>query len=590
MAATVPAPKGHSVEPPPGRPEPVARTAPLELTDQQRGWLADASRRDLNGWLHVTVKGSPAARGFQYGFLVADEYAESIRVYRQMTYQHIGMSYDFFVERAADLHADKVPDELGEEMEGVAAGLTSAGVPATFDDVLGLNDWMELIGYWWPKNSGRYTALSPVGDEGDHCSAFLATGDATADGSIIPGHTSFTDFWQGQFENVILDITPADGNRMIMQAAPGWIASMSDFWLTGAGLAITPMELAAWLSQGPSAATVDLHQVGRRPRALRFRPLATTPISADRIAGAVAAAHARHKKNRRGKNAAYIPALTEVDPKLFGVCVATVDGQTFSAGDADRQFALESISKVFTAALAMEQVGARVFHRKVGADPTGLSFNSVMALELHNGMPMSPMVNAGATTAASLVSATDAEDRWRHILAIQSDFAGRAISVSEEITASERFTNFHNRAIAWLLLCGGNMYCDPMEACDIYTRQCSTLVSATDLAMMGATLANAGINPVTGKRVIKRANVSHVLAEMTMQGLYTSSGDWAYTVGLPAKSGVGGGLVAVSPGRLAIAAYSPPLDKAGNSVRAQAAVTQIAHTVKLGLFDTQRRV
>jgi glutaminase len=309
-------------------------------------------------------------------------------------------------------------------------------------------------------------------------------------------------------------------------------------------------------------------------------------LTTDRIAEAVNAAHAKHKKNRRGKNASYIPALATVDPQLFGICVATVDGQTFSAGDARCQFALESISKVFTAALAIEQVGPREFRRKVGADPTGAAFNSVLALELHNDKPMSPMVNAGAMTATSLVSATDAEDRWRQILQIQSDFAGRAISLSEQITASERASNFHNRAIAWLLLCGGYMYCDPMEACDVYTQQCSTLVTAVDLAIMGATLANGGINPVTGNRVIARANVPHVLAEMTMEGLYTGSGDWAYTVGLPAKSGVGGGLVAVSPGKLAIAGYSPPLDKAGNSVRAQAATAQIAHTLELGLFNT----
>ena len=311
-----------------------------------------------------------------------------------------------------------------------------------------------------------------------------------------------------------------------------------------------------------------------------------TAISAERIAEAVAAAHAKHQKSRSGKNAAYIPALATIDSQLFGICVATVDGQTFSAGDAEREFALESISKVFTAALAMEQVGPRAFHRKVGADPTGEAFNSVLALELHNDKPNSPMVNAGAMTTTSLVSATDADDRWRQILQIQSDFAGRPISISEEIAASERATNFHNRAIAWLLLCGGYMYCDPMEACDVYTLQCSTLITTVDLAMMGATLANGGINPVTGKRVIKQTNVPPVLALMVMEGLYTASGDWAYTVGLPAKSGVGGGLVAVAPGKLAIAAYSPPLDQAGNSVRAQAAITQIAHALELGLFNT----
>jgi glutaminase len=311
-----------------------------------------------------------------------------------------------------------------------------------------------------------------------------------------------------------------------------------------------------------------------------------TDVTAELIAEVVAAAHAKHKTNRRGKNASYIPALAAVDSQLFGICVATVDGQTFSAGDADCEFALESISKVFTAALAMEQVGARTFHRKVGADPTGEAFNSVLALELHNDKPNSPMVNAGAMTTTSLLSATDADDRWRQILEIQSDFAGRPISISEEIAASELATNFHNRAIAWLLLCGGYMYCDPMEACDVYTQQCSTVVTTVDLAMMGATLANGGINPGTGKRVIKQNNVPPVLALMVMEGLYTASGDWAYTVGLPAKSGVGGGLVAVSPGKLAIAAFSPPLDQAGNSVRAQAAITQIAHTLELGLFNT----
>ncbi|MDT5124321.1 MAG: glutaminase [Acidobacteriota bacterium] len=315
-------------------------------------------------------------------------------------------------------------------------------------------------------------------------------------------------------------------------------------------------------------------------------PLASTPIDPDRIARAVNAAHEKHKNNRRGKNAGYIPALAEVDPQLFGICVATIDGQTVSAGDADCEFALESISKVLTAALAMEQVGAREFHRKVGADPTGEAFNSVLALELHNNKPMLPMVNAGAMTATSLVSAADADDRLRQVLEIQSNFAGRPIKVSDQIAASERATNFQNRAIAWLLHCGGYMYCDPMEAVDVYTLQCSTLVTTVDLAIMGATLANGGVNPMAAKRVIARANVAPVLALMAMEGLYTASGDWAYTVGLPAKSGVGGGLVAVAPGKLAIAAYSPPLDQAGNSVRAQAAITQIAHTLELGLFNT----
>lgn len=302
------------------------------------------------------------------------------------------------------------------------------------------------------------------------------------------------------------------------------------------------------------------------------------------ITDAVVSAHRDNVHLTGGANASYIPSLATVDASLFGVAVVTADGTVVTAGDSDVEFAMESISKVFTMALAMERVGAETFHSKVGADPTGMPFNSVMALELHNDLPLSPLVNAGAMSATSLVPAADAEDRWRQILEIQGAFAGRALRLSEEVNASEQATNFHNRAIAWLLQGGGAMYSDPMEACDVYTRQCSTMITAKDLATMGATLAAGGINPVTKDRVVTAANVPHMLAEMTMEGLYTSSGDWAYTVGLPGKSGVGGGVVAVAPGRLAIASFSPPLDTVGNSVRAQAAVAQVATTLGLSLY------
>lgn len=313
------------------------------------------------------------------------------------------------------------------------------------------------------------------------------------------------------------------------------------------------------------------------------------PLSTDRIKTAVVDAYEKQKNKRGGKKASYIPVLANVDSTLFGVCVATVDGQTFTAGDSAYEFALESISKVFTLALVIEQRGPGELRRKVGTNATGLPFNSVLALELHNDKPVSPLVNAGAISTASLVNATGAEDRWRQILTVQSDFAGRQLSISEEINASEQDTNFHNRAIAWLLRDGGYIYCDPMEACEVYTRQCSTLVTTVDLAVMGATLASGGCNPLTGQRVVAHANVPHVLAEMTTAGVYTNSGAWAYTVGLPAKTGVGGGLVAVVPGQLAIAAFSPPLDKTGTSVRGQAAVAQIARTLQLGLFNIPRR-
>jgi glutaminase len=309
----------------------------------------------------------------------------------------------------------------------------------------------------------------------------------------------------------------------------------------------------------------------------------------DKIAAAVAAGWENNRDIHEGANADYIPALATVDPKLFGVSVVTSDGEVFTAGDSGVEFAIESISKLFSMALAMDAVGAEAFHSKVGTDPTGLPFNSVMALALHGDKPMSALVNAGAMSATSLIPAAHTEERWAKILDVQSVFAGRRLVLSETINASEQATNAHNRGIAWLLEAAGYLHADPMGVCDVYTRQCSTLITTTDLAVMGATLANAGINPITGDRAITADNVPHILAEMTMEGLYETSGDWAYTVGLPGKSGVGGGLVAVAPGRMAIAAFSPPLDKHGNSVRAQRAITDIAGVLGLSLYRDPRR-
>lgn len=285
-----------------------------------------------------------------------------------------------------------------------------------------------------------------------------------------------------------------------------------------------------------------------------------------------------------GKNADYIPFLANIPSNLFGIALITADGECFKSGDADYKFALESISKVFTLALVMENIGADEVKDKLGTSPTGLPFNSVQALELHNGKPLSPLVNAGAIAAASLVPGNDAEICWANILEMQSRFAGHSIELSNEVNQSEQNTNFHNRAIAWLLYSAGTCYSDPMRAVDVYTRQCSTLVNCVELATMGATLAAGGINPITKSRVIEEKNVAPLLAEMMMEGLYTSSGDWAYTVGVPAKSGVGGGLVAVFPGKFAVAAFSPPLDEAGNSVRAQIAIAEIERQLGGNIF------
>jgi glutaminase len=302
------------------------------------------------------------------------------------------------------------------------------------------------------------------------------------------------------------------------------------------------------------------------------------------IGVAVDEAHARFAQLAGGANASYIPYVAGVPSALAGVAVVTVDGQVAQCGDTGYAFAIESISKVLTLALALEDVGADEVRAKVGADPTGMPFNSVMALELHGGKPLSPLVNAGAMASVSLIKAGDREERWRRILDMQNRLAGSTVALCDEVNRSEQSTNFHNRAIAWLLYSAGTMYCEPMEACDVYTRQCSTLVSTVQLAAIGATLAAGGVNPLTKQRVLRAENVPCILAEMTMEGLYDSSGDWAYTVGLPGKSGVGGGLLAVMPGVAAIAGFSPPLDPVGNSVRGQRMVAHVAHRLGWNLY------
>ncbi|ENA1753564.1 glutaminase A [Yersinia ruckeri] len=294
--------------------------------------------------------------------------------------------------------------------------------------------------------------------------------------------------------------------------------------------------------------------------------------------------YSRYSTLPGGENASYIPYLAGVPSHLAAVAIVTVNGDIISQGDAEFRFALESISKICSLALALEDVGSQDVQNKIGADPTGLPFNSVIALELHNGKPLSPLVNAGAMSTVSLINAHDRENRWARILEMQQQLAGAPIALSEEVNHSEQTTNFHNRAIAWLLYSAGAMYCDPMEACDVYTRQCSTLLNTVELATMGATLAAGGINPITKKKVLTESNTPFILAEMTMEGLYGSSGDWAYTVGLPGKSGVGGGILTVVPGIMGIAAFSPPLDAIGNSVRGQKMVASIAQHLGYNLY------
>lgn len=307
-------------------------------------------------------------------------------------------------------------------------------------------------------------------------------------------------------------------------------------------------------------------------------------IDTKKLEAVLKQAHSTAESDQSGANASYIPALAKVPSNLFGLTAVTADGTVLETGDSRYPFAIESISKVFSMALVMEAVGAQEMLKKVGADPTGLPFNSVMALELHRGKPLSPLVNAGAMATVSLLPAASADEKWQKILDGYSQFAGHSLEVMDAVYTSETATNSHNKGIAWLMSSYGTLYDDPDTTCDIYTRQCSIAITCKDLAVMGSTLANGGVNPITGKAVINPEFLPHIFAEMTMEGLYGASGDFAYTVGLPGKSGVGGGLLAVVPGQLALSAFSPRLDPIGNSVRGQKAMRFISDALDLSLY------
>ncbi len=295
----------------------------------------------------------------------------------------------------------------------------------------------------------------------------------------------------------------------------------------------------------------------------------------------VAEAHETYKNDNRGKNADYIKALAEVDPGIFGITVVTADGKVYEAGNTKAAVSIQSISKVFTASLVMQEKGADFVRKKIGVNATGLPFNSIMAIELHGGSASNPFVNAGAIQATSWVSAANSENRWEKIKANMDAYAGHHLMFNQEVYKSELHDNKRNQAIAKLLDAYGRMGSDPLEATTVYTRQCSVNVTSHDLAVMGAVLANHGVNPLTGKRLLDKAYVPRLLAVMATAGLYDNAGQWLYSTGAPAKSGVGGGMLAVIPGRLAVGVVSPPLDKFGNSVRGQEAIIYIID--KLGL-------
>jgi glutaminase len=312
-----------------------------------------------------------------------------------------------------------------------------------------------------------------------------------------------------------------------------------------------------------------------------------SPVAPDRarVEAAVREAYEKFRGDTGGKNADYIPYLAHVDSKLFGIAVVSTNNQVFTLGDVNYSFSIQSISKVFSLALAMEEQGPEKVFEKIGSEPTGRAFNSVTAvveMPTHTG---NPLVNAGAIATVSLISGKTPEEKWNKILDFYSKAAGEKLSLIDEVYKSEAATNTGNKALSYLLAKYDRIYADPFESVDVYTKQCSVGVNASQLAHMGATLANNGVNPSTGERVIKQEDIPHILATMTMAGLYDASGSWAWHVGLPAKSGVGGGIIAIVPGKGAIAVFAPPLDEAGNSVKAQKVIEYVANKLDFNLFS-----
>ena len=313
------------------------------------------------------------------------------------------------------------------------------------------------------------------------------------------------------------------------------------------------------------------------------------------IQKAVDAAYAKYKGLQEGKNADYIPALAKVDPNLFGIALVTPDGKVYTAGDVKTEVSIQSISKVFTMAQVIQEQGLDSIRKRIGVDATGARFNSIIAIEgvktvVGTGAPeMNALVNPGAISATSMVKGGSSDEVWKKIIGFHNDAAGRPLTVLQDVYKSESDTNQRNQAIGALMLAYGYIKSNWQQAVDLYTRQCSIGVNAKDLATMAATLAAAGTNPVTGKKVMDADKVPGVLAVMATAGLYDDTGKWLYTTGLPAKSGVGGGIIAVAPGKFGVAVVSPPLDKAGNSVRAQKAIADIVDALNANPYAVKPR-
>lgn len=302
---------------------------------------------------------------------------------------------------------------------------------------------------------------------------------------------------------------------------------------------------------------------------------------------AVAEAHELVRGVDDGRPSEVYPALSTVDPALFGICVAGVRGDTFAVGDSDVPFTIMSVAKPFTFALVRDLLGPDRVREDIGVDATGLPFNSVEAVERRPGGRTNPMVNPGAIAMVGLAPGRSADERWEWIHRGLSAFAGRDLELDDDVLRSALATNHRNRAVAQLLQSHGGLDGDPIETVGVYTRQSCLAVTARDLAVMGATLADGGVNPVTGDRVVGAEACRDTLAVMATAGLYERSGDWLYRVGLPGKSGIGGGIVMVSPGKGGLGVFSPPLDDAGNSVRGQLVARFLSARLGLDVFASE---
>jgi len=298
--------------------------------------------------------------------------------------------------------------------------------------------------------------------------------------------------------------------------------------------------------------------------------------------------HERLAAVRDGAPASYIPELAIANPDWFGLSIVTCDGRSYGVGDCEQPFTIQSISKPLVYGLALETHGRDYVLSRVGVEPTGDAFNSLIRLDEKSKRPHNPMVNAGAIATASLIRGSDSTDRLKKLLAMFRRYVGREVQVDMSVFVSERTTGHRNRAIAHLMLNFGMIDADVDGALDLYFQQCSVLVTSRDLAVIAATLANGGVNPITKERALDAQYVRDVLSLMYTCGMYDYAGEWAHSVGLPAKSGVGGGIMASAPGKLGVGVFSPPLDARGNSVRGIKACQAISGDLGLHMFDGTR--